>query len=67
MTTLVYEALNHVRTFYPEVTHVFYSNDGDWFYCDNCFDPPLFDKRIDIGLLEDAADSVAGFPAAFAI
>ena len=28
MTTLVYAALNHVRIFYPEITHVFYNDEG---------------------------------------
>jgi hypothetical protein len=28
MTTQVYAALNHVRTLYPEVTHVFYNDEG---------------------------------------
>ena len=34
MTTLVYAALNHVRIFYPEITHVFYNDEGAWYYCD---------------------------------
>jgi len=29
MTGKVYEALNHVRLFYPEITHVFYNDEGD--------------------------------------
>ncbi len=67
MTTLVYAALNHVRIFHPQVTHVFYNSRADWYYCDDNFNGPVLDDRVDVGLLEDAADSVAGFPAAFAI
>ena len=52
MTAQVYAALNHVRLFYPEVTHVFYNDEGEWYYCDNNFDGPLtFSRHIDISLL----------------
>ena len=67
MTTQAYAALNHVRTFHPQVTHVFYNSMADWYYCDDNFNGPALDDRVDVGLLEDAADSVAGFPAAFTI
>jgi hypothetical protein len=68
MTTLVYAALNHVRIFYPEITHVFYNDEGAWYYCDKEFEGPLiFSRSIDIGLLEDAARSIDTLPAAFSI
>ena len=68
MTSKVYEALNHVRLFYPEITHVFYNDEGGWYYCDKEFEGPLiFIKSIDIGLLEDAARSIDILPAAFSI
>ena len=68
MTAQVYAALNHVRLFYPEVTHVFYNDEGEWYYCDNNFDGPLtFSRHIDISLLEDAARSIDILPAAFSI
>ena len=68
MTTLVYAALNHVRLFYPEITHVFYNDEGGWYYCDKKFEGPLtFSRHIDIDLLEDAARSIDTLPAAFSI
>ena len=68
MTTQVYAALNHVRTLYPEVTHVFYNDEGGWWYCDKDFEGPLsFSGRIDVDLLVEAARSVDTLPAAFSI
>ncbi len=68
MTTKVQEALKHVNSIHPDVTQVFYGLDGRWFYCGDAFRAPDFDGRdIDIGLLEDAADSVEHLPAAFAL
>ncbi len=57
--TKVEQAFRHVQKHFPEITHVFYSAQGRWFYCDDCFDAPNFGKtNIDISLLEDAADEV---------
>ena len=66
MTSKGYEALNHVRLFYPEITHVFYNDEGGWYYCDKDFEGPLtFSRRINIDLLEDAARSIDILPAGF--
>jgi len=62
--TKIEQALRHVQKFHPEVTHVFYSREGRWLYCDDAFNAPEFDDRIDIGLLEDAADE-ADWPSVF--
>lgn len=65
--SLVQQALQHVNKHHPEVTLVFYGTDMRWFYCDEAFEAPDFGDEIDIGLLEDAVDSVEAFPAAFAL
>ncbi len=68
MTGKVYEALSHVRLFYPEITHVFYNDEGGWYYCDKEFEGPLiFSRNINIGLPEDAARSINTLPADFSI
>lgn len=61
----VQEALRHVASIHPEVVQVFYGVDGRWLFCGEGFEAPTFDGRIDIGLLEDAADTVEVLPAAF--
>jgi hypothetical protein len=61
-------ALEHVASIFPEVTHVFFSRESRWFFCDDNFDAPTFDgKQFDIGLLEDAADCLETLPAAFTL
>lgn len=66
-------ALEHVRKFYPDVVQVFYGIDGRWLFMDADMQAPSFNKylgirgKIDVGILEDAADSVENVPAAFAI
>ena len=72
----VHEALLHVHSIFPSVTHVFYSADGRWLYCDDFFEAPAFAPTrgvgssmpgLALGLLETAADSVKMLPAAFAL
>lgn len=66
-TPQVIAALEHVRTYRPEVTQVFYSNDLRWLYMTDDGDVPSFDGELDTSLLEDAVDSLDTFPAAFHI
>jgi hypothetical protein len=55
----VREALNHVRTFYPEVDRVVFWADGRWAYMTDGHEVPKFDKRVVTGVLEDAGNAVA--------
>ena len=65
-TPQVIAALNHVRQFLPDVTQVFYGSDQRWMYLTENGEVPGFAGHpIDTGLLEDAADSLSFFPAAF--
>ena len=64
-TPQVIAALEHVRTFHPEVTHVFYTNVLKSLYMTDDGDAPAFGGEIDTSLLEDAVDSLDTFPAAF--
>jgi hypothetical protein len=68
-TPEVQAALVHVRQHFPEVTTVFYGCDGRWlFTSDDAAESPSFEGvDIDVGLLEDAADSVDELPAAFRV
>lgn len=66
-TPQVFAALEHVRTFLPEVTQVFYTNELKWLYMTDEGDVPAFGGDIDTSLLEDAVDSLDAFPAAFHI
>lgn len=55
----VKKALDHVRNFNPEVTQVNYHANGIWVFMDNDLKAPIFDDRIDVGILDDAADFVS--------
>ena len=66
-TPQVIAALEHVRTFRPEVTQVFYTNELKWLYMTDDGDAPAFGGEIDTSLLEDAVESLDTFPAAFHI
>ena len=67
MTKEVRESLDHVREFHPKVTHVVFNREGQWIYCDDNFHTPQFCDDIDVGILEDAVDSVEVFPSVFCI
>lgn len=65
-TPQVIAALAHVRSFLPDVTQVFYAADQRWSYLtDDGVAPAFKDHDVDVSLLEDAADSLSFFPAAF--
>jgi hypothetical protein len=62
------KALDHVRLFHPEVDRVTFWDDGRWSFMTDGHEVPKFDGRVDVGLLEDASDSLpAGRPFAFQI
>lgn len=60
-------ALEEVCRYHPEVVQVFYGVDTRWQFMDIDFNATVFDKQLDIGILEDAQDAVTNFPAAFSI
>jgi len=65
-TKEVYEALVHVRQFYPEIIQVVYNSNGLWNYATEFFDKQIFDmQKINIEILENAQRSVTQFPAVF--
>jgi hypothetical protein len=64
----VQAALRHVNYLFPEVIQVFFGADGRWLYCGEDFEALNFDGKVDVGLLEDAADAAGddnGFPCAY--
>lgn len=72
MVQQVQRALEEVRKVYPNVTHVFYSVDGNWYFCDDVFHGPTFkdEDPIDDYMMQEVADAVyeeVGYPAAFCI
>ena len=67
-TPQIIAAFDHVKQHFPQVTQVFFGRGNHWFYCDDDFDGPDFGEGgpIDIGLLEDAADTAPCLPFAYA-
>ena len=65
MTPEIKAALDHVKSIYPDVTHVTYGRDHRWHYRTNEGKHPKFDQRIDVNILEQAADSLETVPATF--
>jgi hypothetical protein len=63
----VEEALKHVRTFHPDVVMVTYGLDTRWMFTNKAGEPPDFDRRVDVGILEDAQSSLSRFPAIFQV
>jgi hypothetical protein len=60
-------ALDHVRSFFPDVTKVSYDSAGRWRYSTDSGFAPKFNDRIDVSILEDAADAVEELPCKFEI
>ena len=62
MKTAIRKALDHVHSLHPEITMLIFSPSGKWLFCDDDFETPPFNtEKVDIGLLEDAAN-VAEWP-----
>lgn len=64
---LVAQALDHVRSVYPDVTQVVFTVEHKWVFMTDDRDAPAFDERIDVNILNDAADSLSSVPAFFSI
>jgi len=58
----IIKALKHVQSVYPQVCMVVFSKDSKWQYMDEDFNAPVFDDRIDVGILEEAVDSIEVLP-----
>lgn len=64
--TEVNKALEHMKTFFPEVTMVVFNIHGQWSYMtDSFYNPDFGNSNIDTSILEDASDSVEVLPAIF--
>lgn len=63
----IIRALEHVRQHHPEVTRVVYDQASRWLYLDEGGKAPTFGPEIDVGILEDAADSVIHLPAVYEV
>jgi hypothetical protein len=62
MTAELIKALKHVQSVYQQVTTVIFNKFGQWHYTDDNFSYIIFDDRIDLSLLEQAADSIETLP-----
>lgn len=63
------KAFAHVSQYYPNVCFVVFNPEGRWQYMDENFKAPIFDGKINVSILEEAADEVDNlysFPCAFA-
>jgi hypothetical protein len=60
-------ALDHVRSRFPDVTHVVYTREGRWLYMSDEGEMPVFNGSLDVGILEDACDAVESLPAVFCV
>ncbi len=58
-------ALRHVRDHFPDVTFVLFTPNRQWMYLTDDGEAPAFEGRIDVGILEDAVDSVIVFPSVY--
>ncbi len=58
----VIEAFNHVKKHFPTVAIVIYNNQSQWQFMDENFDSFIFDDKIDVNILNDAADSLIELP-----
>ena len=66
MNEKVDKAFRHVRSFFPEVQYLVVDVSGRWHWFDDEFFAPSFDGiDIDIEILQDAIDSLDGFPNIF--
>jgi|LakMenEpi03Aug12_release.lakeMendotaPanAssembly.Ray.scaffolds.fasta_scaffold833063_3 hypothetical protein len=66
--TAVKKAMEYVRLFHPEVCMVVFNKEGRWFYMDEDFNAPKFDKEMkDISILEQASDSLIKLPFVYEI
>lgn len=57
-TPMLERAMKHVREHFPHVCLVVFNREGQWQYMDDSFDAPKFGDKINVSILEDAADEV---------
>lgn len=62
MTKELAFSLLHVKKFHPDVCIVVILEDGTWRYFDENLLAPVFDKNIDVSILEKGADSIIDLP-----
>lgn len=67
MTNQVKKALDYVREFFPDVCIVAFNREGQWqYFTEDWFAPHFTDGMVeDIGILQDAVDSLSDLPAIF--
>ena len=65
MTNQVKKALDYVREFFPDVCIVAFNREGQWQYFTQEWDAPEFPYMEDVGILQDAVDSLSDLPAIF--
>ncbi len=61
-TPQIIKAFNHVKRFHPTVSIIIFDINGLWLYMDENFKPFVFSEKVDVGILEDASDSVPSLP-----
>ena len=64
VTDEVKKAFFHVKSQFDDLTYLMIDVEGRWMYLTDDFDAPKFED-VDIGILEDAVDSLREFPAIF--
>ena len=63
----VESVLFHIKDIYPTCTKVLFDNCGRWRYMDANNQALVFDKPVDVDLLEMASDSLVEVPALFVL
>jgi len=62
MTNELIIAFAYVKSIFPTLTMVVFNNQGQWFYCDRNYNGFVFDDSVDVGILEDASNSIQSTP-----
>lgn len=58
-------ALDHVRSFFPDVVMVVFSTDARWQYMTEEFEAPVFPNEVDVTILEEAVYDLDELPALY--
>lgn len=62
MTPELKKAFKLVKKHHPTLAIVIFNSFGQWQYMDENFESFKFDDKIDVGILEDASDSIVSLP-----
>jgi hypothetical protein len=65
MTKELQIAIDHVKSFHPTLSLIIFDRMGRWQYMDEYFNNFVFDDRINVGILEEASDSICVYPSIF--